>query len=97
MLALMKPSRVATRSSTRGTSCGVTVVTRTSGTGGPACGAFREQPATNNAPTAKAATTADLFTIGLWHFAPKCRAPIPPVTVAQFVLVQAQEFWRGAL
>jgi hypothetical protein len=43
ILALMKPSRVATRSSTRGTSRGVTVVTRTSGGGGPVCAGLREQ------------------------------------------------------
>src|SRR3954451_19762814 len=43
MFALMKPSNVATRSSTRGTSRGCTVVTRTSGAGGPAWGALREQ------------------------------------------------------
>src|SRR5438045_4909006 len=45
MLALMKPSSVATRSSTRGTSRGWTVVTKTSGAAGPTCGALREQPA----------------------------------------------------
>src|SRR6266550_338178 len=43
MLALMKPSSVATRSSTRGTSCGLTVVTRTSGGGGAVCAGLREQ------------------------------------------------------
>src|SRR2546423_13087014 len=45
MLALMKPSNVATRSKIRGTSRGCTVVTSTSGAAGPACGALREQPA----------------------------------------------------
>src|SRR5436190_19131230 len=44
MLALMKPSTVATRSRTRGTSCGATVVTRTSGAFGGACAGLREQP-----------------------------------------------------
>src|ERR1700757_41588 len=43
MLALMKPSNVATRSSTRGTSCGCTVVTSTSGGGGAVCAGLREQ------------------------------------------------------
>src|SRR6266567_782447 len=47
MLALMKPSNVATRSRTRGTSCGLTVVTSTSGGGGPVCAGFREQLNTN--------------------------------------------------
>src|SRR5437016_3411702 len=47
MFALMKPSSVATRSSTRGTSRGWTVVTRTSGAGGPAGVVLREQPANN--------------------------------------------------
>src|SRR6266404_6302584 len=45
MLALMKPSSVATRSRTRGTSRGCTVVTETSGAAGPAGGALREHDA----------------------------------------------------
>src|SRR6266480_1989203 len=47
MLALMKPSNVATRSRIRGTSSGFTVVTKTSGGGGAVCAGFREQ-ATNS-------------------------------------------------
>src|SRR5258708_6238140 len=43
MFALMKPSSVATRSRIRGTSCGFTIVTRTSGGGGAVCADFREQ------------------------------------------------------
>src|SRR5438270_2236415 len=41
----MNPSRVATRSSTRGTSRGCTVVTKASGAAGPAAAGLREQPA----------------------------------------------------
>src|SRR5437868_2556618 len=52
----MKPSSVATRSRTRGTSCGRTVVTRTSGGGGAVCAALREQ-ATNNEPQISTALT----------------------------------------
>src|SRR6266545_2053143 len=52
----MKPSSVATRSSTRGTSCGWTVVTRTSGGGGAVCAGLREQP-TNNEPQISMALT----------------------------------------
>src|ERR1044071_6708563 len=43
MFALMNPSNVATRSSTRGTSCGSTVVTRTSGGVVSVCAGLREQ------------------------------------------------------
>src|SRR5262249_32909524 len=57
MLALMKPSSVATRSSTRGTSCGVTVVTRTSGGGGAVCACLREQ-AVENATQVRSAASA---------------------------------------
>src|SRR5215467_15759495 len=55
MLALMKPSNVATRSSTRGTSFGATVVTRTSAGGGPVCADLREQPVANDRPIRTAA------------------------------------------
>src|SRR4029077_1859117 len=65
MLALMKPSRVATRSSTRGTSFGVTVVTRTSGAGGAACGALREQPAVTATLTSSPTTSVTGFM--LWE------------------------------
>src|ERR1700687_2784737 len=43
MFALINPSRVATPSLTTGTSRGATVVTKTSGAGGRACGDLREQ------------------------------------------------------
>src|ERR1700722_5514642 len=55
MFALMKPSSVATRSNTRGTSCGCTVVTETSGAAGPACGALREQAVNSAQNDAQAA------------------------------------------
>src|SRR5882724_9831418 len=48
MLALMNPSNVATRSSTRGTSRGVTVVTRTSGALAGAWAGLREQAVEND-------------------------------------------------
>src|SRR4030095_15936708 len=75
MLALMKPSSVATRSSTRGTSCGVTVVTRTSGGGGPVCAGLREQ-ATSAAQirTAQTSTTRFMNLLSLLEL--KCRASI---------------------
>src|SRR5882724_581026 len=61
MLALMNPSSVATRSSTRGTSCGVTVVTSTSGGGGPVCAGLREQPAENDKQIRKVARAMSRF------------------------------------
>jgi hypothetical protein len=57
----MKPSNVATRSSTRGTSCGLTVVTRTSGGGGAVCAGFREQLNTNSNNISRAPTRVIRF------------------------------------
>src|SRR5215468_7697152 len=56
MFALMKPSNVATRSSTRGTSCGSTVVTWTSGGGAAVCAGLREQLVVNETAIRSAAT-----------------------------------------
>src|SRR6185437_3156331 len=56
ILALMKPSSVATRSSTRGTSCGCTVVTSTSGGGAAVCAGLREQPVANETAIRSKAT-----------------------------------------
>src|SRR4029453_1029073 len=61
MLALMKPSSVATRSSTRGTSCGVTVVTRTSGAVGSGGAGFREQLIASDTQSRRAATAIGRF------------------------------------
>src|SRR6266481_4540124 len=74
MLALMKPSSVATRSSTRGTSCGCTVVTRTSGAGGAACGALREQLETSKTQTEAAPTARNGCILIYGCVAPNCRA-----------------------
>src|SRR5262245_18830108 len=52
----MKPSSVATRSSTRGTSAGWTVVTKTSGGGGAVCAGLREQPVGNETAIRSEAT-----------------------------------------
>src|SRR4029077_13621380 len=57
----MKPSSVATRSSTRGTSRGATIVTRTSGGGGAVCAGLREQPVTNDTQIRNAARTINGF------------------------------------
>src|SRR5262245_66680917 len=65
MLALMKPSNVATRSSTRGTSCGSTVVTRTSGGAGSDCAGFREQPVKIERPIRSEATPIPGFIAAL--------------------------------
>src|SRR6059058_5438557 len=65
MLALMNPSSVATRSSTRGTSCGATVVTRTSGAGGPTCAGLREQLHRSDSEIRMAATIVSRFIISL--------------------------------
>src|ERR1051325_8019184 len=58
MFALMKPSSVATRSSTRGTSRGCTVVTETSGEFGATCAGLREQLVLNDTATNVAAPIA---------------------------------------
>src|SRR4029453_5507701 len=62
MLALMNPSNVATRSSTRGTSRGVTVVTRTSGAVGSGGAGFREQLIASDTQITSPAITIDRFT-----------------------------------
>src|SRR6478736_785040 len=74
MLALMKPSNVATRSSTRGTSCGVTVVTRTSGGGGAVCAGLREQPPNNEHQISTALTRTIRLILFLSLLAFRCRA-----------------------
>src|SRR5919108_6617571 len=61
MFALMNPSNVATRSNTRGTSCGVTVVTSTSGGGGPVCAGLREQAVENDTHISSAARAISRF------------------------------------
>src|SRR5205814_2179666 len=74
MLALMKPSNVATRSSTRGTSCGVTVVTCTSGGGGEVCVGLREQPRNNDPQISTALTRTIRLILLLSLLAFRCRA-----------------------
>src|SRR5438477_8841296 len=70
----MKPSSVATRSSTRGTSCGFTIVTRTSGGGGAVCAGLREQ-STNNEPQISVAPTRTIRLIFLLSLLVcRCRA-----------------------
>ena len=69
MLALMKPSKVATRSSTRGTSRGVTVVTRTSGAFGAAGAGLREQSKETATKITSAAKRRSRFIISLWLIA----------------------------
>src|SRR6476661_7541784 len=65
MLALMKPSNVATRSSTRGTSCGFTVVTRTSGGGGAVCAGLREQLGNDDSSISSAPTRVPRFIVSI--------------------------------
>src|SRR5215475_725275 len=76
MLALMKPSSVATRSSTRGTSCGWTVVTRTSGGGRAVCAGLREQPVANETAITSKATRITGFIDSLLLIGAEYRAEI---------------------
>jgi hypothetical protein len=61
----MKPSSVATRSRTRGTSSGFTVVTSTSGGGGAVCAGLREQPVGNETAIRSEATQITGFIYAL--------------------------------
>jgi hypothetical protein len=75
MLALIKPSSVATRSSTRGTSCGVTVVTRTSGAVGSGGAGFREQLIASDTQIRSATKAMSLFiNFTIADRKPSCRA-----------------------
>ena len=82
MLALMKPSSVATRSSTRGTSRGCTVVTKTSGGGGAVGAGLREQAEMIETPSRSPARVAsrfiDLLSLTIsWTVEPQIRRPLP--------------------
>src|SRR5215212_7832098 len=69
ILAFMKPSKVATRSSTRGTSRGVTVATRTSGAFGAAGAGLREQPKETATKITSAVKRTSRFIVSLWLIA----------------------------
>jgi hypothetical protein len=89
---------VATRSSTRGTSRGVTVVTSTSGGGGPVCAGFLEHEAMNNPQISSALRATSCFINFImtdrelkcraqmrqdWFFASQPRECDPPVSTTR--------------
>src|ERR1700730_4859170 len=63
MFALMKPSSVATRSKIRGTSFGVTVVTRTSGAFAATWAGLREQPESKERKITRVVRTVSCFIV----------------------------------
>src|SRR5438128_55541 len=69
IIALTNPSRVATRSFIAGTSCGFTVVTRTSGAAGETLLFLREQAKGNETRIRTAVTTVSRFILWLWLIA----------------------------
>src|SRR6266478_8234758 len=69
IIALTNPSRVATRSFITGTSCGFTVVTRTSGAAGETLVFLREQAKGNETRISAAVTTVSRFILWLWLIA----------------------------